>query len=120
MDEGDQVFLGMYVNGEIEESEGFLNPKDWMINVYGRQLIEAIRSKWHEYESCLRLQSGYNEKMKTGPKPDVASMKKVVAYRKKKLSFREIGRIMEKDPSLIHRWYKRSLTSYPQKARLSR
>ena len=37
---------------------------------------------------------------------DVESIKKVAKYRKAKLSFREISRIMKKDVKTVHTWYK--------------
>ena len=38
------------------------------------------------------------------PKPDIKMIKKVKVYRKKKLSYGEIGRILNRDKSQIFRW----------------
>lgn len=54
---------------------------------------------------------------KRGFQPDWEKDKKVLAYKKKKLSFREIGKIMELDVKNVYLRYQRALVTYPQKKR---
>lgn len=50
------------------------------------------------------------------PRRNHEAVKRVAAYRKKNLTFREIARIMKSDVKSVYRWYAYgTVGSYPQK-----
>lgn len=51
---------------------------------------------------------------------DFKAMVKVHSLREKKLSFREIARIMKKDVKTVYRWYKYPLLIANRRSRISK